>query len=214
MPLIPILLITSFWELLDGRSASPGGSRLPGPCASPSSQGALGAFNGSAKAECYRLIENLARPQARRGRLSEKQRLLFASMVEAALWHYTGDAQKNRLKYGLLKFRQWYLGDGTYGDGPPFHWDYYNGYVIHPMLMDILKVCREKKDRLGAMYDQELLRAQRYAAVQERLISPEATFPVLGRSSAYRFAAFQALAQIILWRGYLQPSNRAQLAVG
>jgi hypothetical protein len=31
------------------------------------------------------------------------------------------------------------------------------------------------------------------------LISPEATFPVLGRSSAYRFAAFQALPQIILW---------------
>jgi hypothetical protein len=46
--------------------------------------------------------------------------LLFASMVEAALWHYTGDAQKNRLKYGLLKFRQWYLGDGTYGAGPHF----------------------------------------------------------------------------------------------
>jgi hypothetical protein len=125
--------------------------------------------------------------------------LLFASMVEAVLWLYTGDVQRNRLQYGLLKFRQWYLGDGTYGDGPPFHWDYYNGYVIHPMLMDILKVCRENKDRLGAMYDQELLRAQRYAAVQERLISPEATFPVLGRSSAYRFAAFQALAQIILW---------------
>ena len=125
--------------------------------------------------------------------------LLFASMVEAALWHYTGDAHKHRLKYGLLKFRQWYLGDGTYGDGLPLHWDYYNGYVIHPMLMDILKVCREKKDRIGALYDQELLRAQRYAAVQERLISPEATFPVMGRSSAYRFAAFQALSQIILW---------------
>nr|AIA12555.1 Uncharacterized protein conserved in bacteria (DUF2264) [uncultured bacterium] len=42
-------------------------------------------------------------------------------------------------------------------------------------------------------------RAQRYAAVQERMISPEATFPVIGRSSAYRFAAFQALSQIILW---------------
>jgi hypothetical protein len=31
------------------------------------------------------------------------------------------------------------------------------------------------------------------------LISPEATFPVMGRSSAYRFAAFQGLSQIILW---------------
>jgi hypothetical protein len=49
------------------------------------------------------------------------------------------------------------------------------------------------------MYNQVLLRAQRYAAVQERMISPEGTFPVIGRSSAYRFAAFQTLSQIILW---------------
>jgi hypothetical protein len=129
---------------------------------------------------------------------NENNWLLFASMVEAAIWHFTGDLQKSRLKYGLDKFRQWYRGDGTHGDGPQFHWDYYNGYVIHPMLMDILKVCREKSDRLSLMYDKELLRAQRYAAIQERLISPEATFPVIGRSSAYRFAAFQALSQIIL----------------
>jgi hypothetical protein len=129
----------------------------------------------------------------------ENNWLLFASMVEAAIWHYTGEVQEGRLNYGLRKFRRWYLGDGTYGDGPHFHWDYYNGYVIHPMLMDILKVCQGKSDRFSKMYDQVLLRAQRYAAVQERMISPEGTFPVIGRSSAYRFAAFQTLSQIILW---------------
>jgi hypothetical protein len=126
--------------------------------------------------------------------------LLFASMVEAAIWHFTGDVQKRRLRNGVDNFRRWYLGDGIYSDGSHFHWDYYNGYVIHPMLMDILKICREKKHRLGAMYDQECSRAQRYAVIQERLISPEATFPIIGRSSAYRFAAFQALSQIILWK--------------
>ena len=125
--------------------------------------------------------------------------LLFASMVEAAIWHFTGEVQKGRLKNGINNFRRWYLGDGIYGDGSLFHWDYYNGYVIHPMLMDILKVLRGKNDRFNAMYDQECSRARRYAAIQERLISPEATFPVIGRSSAYRFAGFQALSQIILW---------------
>jgi hypothetical protein len=129
----------------------------------------------------------------------ENNWLLFASIVEAALWQLSGDLQKGRLEYGLNKFGKWYLGDGTYGDGTQFHWDYYNGYVIHPMLLDVLKVCREKNHRLGVMYDKALSRAQRYAVLQERLISPEATFPVMGRSSAYRFAAFQALSQIILW---------------
>ena len=129
----------------------------------------------------------------------ESNWLLFASIVEAAIWHFTGDVQKSRLKYGLKRFRQWYLGDGTYGDGSQFHWDYYNSYVIHPMLMDILKICRGRNDRFNAIYKKELMRARRYAVIQERLISPEATFPVMGRSSAYRFAAFQTLSQIILW---------------
>jgi hypothetical protein len=129
----------------------------------------------------------------------ENNWLLFASIVEAALWQLNGDVQKGRLECGLNKFGKWYLGDGTYGDGSQFHWDYYNGYVIHPMLLDVLKVCRGKKHRFGVMYDKALSRAQRYAILQERLISPEATFPVIGRSSAYRFAAFQALSQIILW---------------
>ena len=124
--------------------------------------------------------------------------LLFASIVEAALWHFTGDVQHDRLNNGIDQFQQWYRGDGVYGDGPEFHWDYYDSYVIHPLLLDILTVCREKSDPHGALYDEELRRAQRYATILERLISPEGTFPVMGRSSAYRFAAFQALSQIIL----------------
>ena len=43
-----------------------------------------------------------------------------------------------------------------------------------------------------------LARARRYAAIQERLISPEGTFPVIGRSITYRTGAFQLLAQMAL----------------
>jgi hypothetical protein len=41
-------------------------------------------------------------------------------------------------------------------------------------------------------------RAIRYAAIQERLISPEGTFPAIGRSLAYRYGAFQHLAEMSL----------------
>jgi hypothetical protein len=54
-------------------------------------------------------------------------------------------------------------------------------------------------------------RAQRYAAVQERLISPEGTFPPLGRSLAYRFGAFQTLAQMSLRRELPAPLIPAQV---
>ena len=81
------------------------------------------------------------------------------------------------------------MGDGTYGDGAEYHWDYYNSYVIQPMLLEVLRVCVEKKNPLGDLRPKVLARARRYALVQERLISPEGTFPVIGRSSAYRFGA-------------------------
>jgi hypothetical protein len=42
-------------------------------------------------------------------------------------------------------------------------------------------------------------RARRYAAIQERLISPEGTYPAIGRSISYRFGAFQLLAEMA-WR--------------
>jgi hypothetical protein len=45
-----------------------------------------------------------------------------------------------------------------------------------------------------------MVRAQRYAAIQERLISPEGTFPPIGRSLCYRFGAFHLLAEISLRR--------------
>ncbi len=41
-------------------------------------------------------------------------------------------------------------------------------------------------------------RSQRYAEILERQISPEGTFPPVGRSLAYRCGAFQLLAQLAL----------------
>lgn len=123
---------------------------------------------------------------------------LFPSIVEAALWKCTGDVREDRLATGVTKHQGWYVGDGTYGDGVEFHWDYYNSYVMHPMLLGVLDVCRERGHALAGFHEEQLRRARRYAVVLERMISPEGTFPVIGRSSTYRFAALQGLSDIIL----------------
>ena len=128
----------------------------------------------------------------------ESNWLLFSATIEAALWHFTGDCNQQPIDYAVKKHMEWYLGDGTYGDGPVFHWDYYNSYVIQPMLIDVLKVCAKKKSPQGDLLPKVMARASRYAAIQERLISPEGTFPVMGRSSAYRFGAFQVLSDMAL----------------
>lgn len=124
--------------------------------------------------------------------------LLFSAMIEAALLKFINDYDAMRVDYALKSHEDWYKGDGVYGDGPDFHFDYYNSFVIQPMLLDILKVLNDIKNEGKDLLTKIQKRAQRYAEIQERLISPEGTFPPVGRSLAYRCGAFQLLSQVAL----------------
>ncbi|MCE4564749.1 DUF2264 domain-containing protein [Maribellus sp. CM-23] len=124
--------------------------------------------------------------------------LLFSGMIEAFFLKNDLPFDIMRLDFSVKKHQEWYLGDGMYGDGPDFHWDYYNSYVIQPMLMDIVTVMHEKKKFDDRSTEEIAKRFTRYAAIQERLISPEGTFPAIGRSLVYRMGAFQHLAQASL----------------
>ena len=127
--------------------------------------------------------------------------LLFAATVEAFLSR-AGDASWDRMRvdYALRQHEQWYKGDGLYGDGPQFHFDYYNAFVIQPMLVDVLAACGDARPAWQAMREPMLTRARRFAAIQERLIAPDGSFPAVGRSLAYRCGAMQGLAQSALRR--------------
>lgn len=138
--------------------------------------------------------------------------LLFSAIIEAALARMgERDWDRMRVDYALRQHEQWYLGDGVYGDGPRFHWDYYNSFVIQPMLLDVLAAVGDEDPEWRRLKEPVLRRAQRYAAIQERLISPEGTYPVIGRSSAYRFGAFQLLAQIALMKSLPDGLSPAQV---
>jgi hypothetical protein len=126
--------------------------------------------------------------------------VLFPAMIEAALWQFDDNGDRKRIETAVTKFNGWYLGDGVYGDGPALHWDYYNSYVIHPMLLAVLRVAEARKDPLARRLPVARERARRYAEILERYISPQDTFPVMGRSSTYRFAAFYHLADMALHR--------------
>ena len=123
--------------------------------------------------------------------------LLFAGIVEAAFYRMGRPYDPMRVDYAVRQHEQWYLGDGAYGDGAEWHWDYYNSFVIQPMLVDIVQALGQEVE-WQPWQAPILQRARRYAAVLERLISPEGTFPPLGRSLAYRFGVLQALGQAAL----------------
>ena len=124
--------------------------------------------------------------------------LLFTAMVEAGLDALGGEFDKTRVEYAVREHEQWYKGDGAYGDGAQFHWDYYNSFVIHPMLVDVAAALSDKVPAVKEMAPRIEQRARRYAVVQERLIAPDGTFPPIGRSLAYRCGAFHLLAQSAL----------------
>ncbi len=140
--------------------------------------------------------------------------LLFAAMNEAFLLSVGEQYDPFRIQLAIRKTLEWYVGDGWYADGPLFHYDYYNSYVIHPMLVEILEVLEKTQTTLiygegvpaiKELHDQALKRMQRYGEHLERIISPEGTFAPQGRSTTYRTAVFQPLA-LLAWRKALPPS--------
>jgi hypothetical protein len=124
--------------------------------------------------------------------------LLFSATVEAFLAHAGEKWDPMRVDYAIRQHEQWYKGDGLYGDGPQFHWDYYNSYVIHPMLLQVTDTISKFSKSWATLSPAVLTRAKRYAAIQEKIIAPDGSFPAIGRSLAYRCGAFHHLATMTL----------------
>ena len=128
--------------------------------------------------------------------------LLFASTIESFLAKAGGGYDNFRVNMACRKVEEWYVGDGWYADGPVFAFDYYSSYVFHAMYLETLQAMIDAKVNTRIDYnkyfDRALKRAQKYAIILERFISPEGTFPVIGRSTPYRLAAMQPLA-LLAW---------------
>ncbi len=120
--------------------------------------------------------------------------LLFRGMIEAFFVSIGEEYDGYVLDVTIRKMNEWYLGDGWYADGPEYSLDYYNGYVMHPMFVEIIEVMENKNIYSAVKLELALRRMQRYNQLIERLISPEASFPAVGRSMTYRMGAFQALS--------------------
>lgn len=125
--------------------------------------------------------------------------LLFGAMIETFLLTIEEEYDAFRINMALRKIEEWYVGDGWYSDGPHFAVDYYGSYVIHPMYVEILDILKEKKKINTKGFEPALKRMKRYADILERFISPEGTFPAVGRSITYRMAVFQPLS-LLAWK--------------
>jgi len=136
--------------------------------------------------------------------------MLFAAMNEAFLLSVGEEADPMRTNVAIRKVNEWYVGDGWIKDGETFHFDYYNSYVMYPMLLEILEVLERHNapfwnGKPADLRAQALKRMQRYGEHLERFVSPTGTYPPIGRSLTYRTAVFQPLA-LLAWRKQLPAS--------
>lgn len=140
--------------------------------------------------------------------------VLFAAIIESFLLSVDAPIDAERIDSAIQTIQGWYVGDGWYKDGELFHFDHYNGYVIHAMLIEVLKANIAKGRRKQEEHDIAYKRMQRYASFQERYISPEGTFPVFGRSSTYRVGVFWPLCKLALENKLPEGVTPAQVRCG
>ena len=133
-----------------------------------------------------------------------------------------------RIKTAVNKAEEWYIGDGWYADGPSFAYDYYNSYVIHPMYAECCEMVCDVNPRASYLIHavdpvtyktlgpterlaQVRERMQKFSVILERMVSPEGTYPVFGRSIPYRLAVFQPLAMLAWQKGLPKELSNGQV---
>ena len=134
--------------------------------------------------------------------------LLFSSLIESFIAKAAGlsECDDFRVTMAIRKMEEWYVGDGWFSDGPVFAFNYYSCYVFHPMYLETLQNMMDAgvntRIEYPKHYQRQLKRTQKMAVILERFVSPEGTFPVVGRSIVYRMAALQPLA-MMAWQQQL-----------
>ncbi len=132
--------------------------------------------------------------------------LLFEAIIEIFLYKNQKIKVLNKTLFNLRIIESYYVGDGWYKDGPLFHMDFYNSYVILPFLITIYKELHllnyQNQESLyivnvKKLYNKSILKIQRQSEFLERLIGPNGSFPIFGRSAIYRTAIFHALVTCV-----------------
>ena len=86
--------------------------------------------------------------------------------------------------------------------------------MIHPLLTDVLRIMKKHGLPEADFLPIQEKRHSRFAEQMERMISPEGSYPVIGRSIAYRFGSFHALADAALLHLLPVEINPAQVRCG
>jgi hypothetical protein len=82
------------------------------------------------------------------------------------------------------------------------------------MLLHIMDAVSETSSKWRRLKPEIVRRAQRYAAIQERQVAPDGSFPAIGRSLAYRCGVFHLLAEIALRKQLPEQISPAQVRTG
>ncbi len=145
--------------------------------------------------------------------------LLFEALIEIFLYKNQKIKILNKTLLNIRVIESYYIGDGWYKDGPLFHMDFYNSYVILPFLITIyqeLHLLNYQNNGIlfKNLYQKTLLKIQKHSEFLERLIGIDGSFPIFGRSAVYRSAVFHALVTNVYISELPQTLSYGQVRAG
>jgi hypothetical protein len=79
------------------------------------------------------------------------------------------------------------------------------------MMEQVLSVVKKYKPEFTELHELEWTRLRRFAEIQERMIAPDGSYPVIGRSVTYRSATFQGLGLTALEEKLTETISPAQV---
>lgn len=130
--------------------------------------------------------------------------LLFTAVIEAFLASVGVDTSEYDGSANLRRVESWYAGQGWYTDGQRRNFDYYNAWVIHPLLWAIYDMVPDREPDAAWRWENRL---GRYLESYAHLFGGDGSPLIQGRSIIYRTAT---LAPI--WLGQL--TGRTPLSPG
>lgn len=120
--------------------------------------------------------------------------LLFGAYLEYGFYKYYNDGNITSIEQDINDILKMYNKDGIFFDGNNKKFNYYSGYVFHPMLYELLSYLKDIIPSYENKFKEKINRMIQYSEYLVNTIEEDGSYPLIGRSLGFRYAILYSLS--------------------